>query len=96
MKKEKCMHGKPIDSKCSGCKSAMKCLVDSASKIRMEAFVERWADENIKNGKFLCGCGYWFDLKDAETLSANPYSLPVCPDCCEKYCKGLEKEKNES
>lgn len=46
---------------------------------RMEASAERWADENIKGDKFLCGCGYWCKLDDGESLNENPYAIPVCP-----------------
>jgi len=54
---------------------------------RMEASVERWAGKNIKGDKFLCGCGKWCDLDKAESLSDNPYAIPVCRDCCKEYMK---------
>jgi len=52
---------------------------------RMENVVEAWADDNIKGSKFLCSCGKWCELNDAETLSSNPYALPVCSVCADKW-----------
>ncbi len=51
----------------------------------MEASAERWAEENIKGNMFKCSCGRICKLSKAETLSSNPYAIPVCRDCCEKY-----------
>jgi len=52
---------------------------------RMESVAEDWAFRNIKGSKFLCGCGKWCELNDAETLSPNPYAIPVCRECVENY-----------
>jgi hypothetical protein len=60
----------------------------------MKAGAAIWADKNIKGSKFKCSCGKWCELKDAETLSPNPYAIPVCRNCCEEYYN--RKEKNES
>jgi len=58
---------------------------------RAEAVVENWAYDNIKGNQFKCGCGKWCDLQDGETLSPNPYAIPVCPDCAEEHYKKKEK-----
>jgi len=59
---------------------------------RMETFVERWADDNIKGDMFKCGCGKMCKLNDGQPISSNPYSPPVCPDCFEEWCDWQEKQ----
>ena len=61
---------------------------------RLEMVAENWAYDNIKGGKFLCGCGKWCELEDAETLSSNPYAIPVCPDCAVEWFELRERNKN--
>lgn len=59
-----------------------------------EARCERWAEDNMVNcSDFLCSCGKLCPLRDGETLSADPYAIPVCGACAEKYFKKM-KEKN--
>jgi len=61
---------------------------------RAEASAERWAEENVVNyADFLCSCGNLCPLQEGETLSADPYAIPVCPECAEKYWKEMEKKK---
>jgi len=60
---------------------------------RMEASAERWADDNIKGSKFLCGCGKWCELNNAETLSPNPYALPICRGCAEDHWEKYRSNK---
>lgn len=50
-----------------------------------EIFAQSWANDHVKDNKFLCGCGNWCDMKDGETLSFNPYAIPVCPDCFNEW-----------
>lgn len=53
---------------------------------------ENWAYDNIRDSRFLCGCGKWCDLKDAKTLSPNPYAIPVCPNCCEEHIEKINSK----
>lgn len=47
-----------------------------------EVRCERWADENVDaDGVATCSCGRKFRLEDNETLSSNPYAIPVCRIC---------------
>lgn len=36
----------------------------------------------LPTGKFRCGCGRIADLNTASSASANPYSDPICCECC--------------
>ena len=60
---------------------------------RAEASAERWAEENVNYADFLCSCGKLCSLQEGETLDANPYAIPVCPECAEKHWKEM-KDKN--
>lgn len=53
---------------------------------RGEARVEAWQVDNVIGRQFRCGCGKWCDLRYAETLSPDPYAIPVCPVCFAKAC----------
>ena len=56
------------------------------------ANAERWETENhVGGGMYRCGCGKTFDIDVGETLSADPYAIPVCPDCFEPW-----KEEKQS
>lgn len=46
---------------------------------------ERWAEEHMINNMFKCGCGKMVDINKAETLSPDPYAIPVCPDCFNEW-----------
>jgi len=51
-----------------------------------EARCENWAfDAEQPDGRFKCCCGKLFKLEDGETLSPDPYAVPVCPDCEDEY-----------
>ena len=52
---------------------------------RGEDRCERWAAENVKGNQFTCCCGSVCDLDDGETVSADPYAIPVCPECFGKW-----------
>lgn len=59
---------------------------------RAEARAENWAFDNIKGDMFKCGCDKWGKLCEAETLSPDPYAIPVCHDCVKAYYKNIEKK----
>ena len=61
----------------------------------MEASAERWADDNIKGNMFKCSCGKWCSIMDGETLSPDPYAIPVCPDCFNEWWNSLNKEEEK-
>lgn len=49
---------------------------------RGEARAEDWYfDTQRGDGIHECGCGRLFHVDDGETLSADPYAIPVCPTC---------------
>ena len=51
----------------------------------LESSCERWYDENVNKDIMTCSCGQKCKLDEAETVSSNPYSIPVCPICFEKF-----------
>lgn len=48
---------------------------------RGEARCEAWAAENVRGNVATCQCGNEFNLRDAQTISPDPYAIPVCPEC---------------
>lgn len=53
---------------------------------RGEAACEAWYFDNVgPDGRVKCCCGKWFKLEDGETLTADPYATPVCPDCFQEW-----------
>jgi hypothetical protein len=54
---------------------------------RGEMRAEAAYDEMIQpDGKMKCPCGELFDPdSEGETLSPDPYAMPVCGKCCEEY-----------
>lgn len=50
-----------------------------------EARCEDWAFENLHGDMFTCQCGKECNLNAGETLSPDPYAIPVCPECFENY-----------
>jgi hypothetical protein len=52
---------------------------------RGEQRCEDWYFRNVRNGVAKCQCGEAFKIEDGETLSADPYAIPVCPTCAEAY-----------
>lgn len=52
---------------------------------RGEARCEDWAAINLHGEIFTCQCGSKCHLNDAETLSPDPYAIPVCPQCANRY-----------
>jgi len=52
---------------------------------RGEARCEDWAAEHVHGNMATCCCGKEFRLVDGETTSADPYAIPVCPDCFDEW-----------
>ncbi len=50
---------------------------------RGEARCEAWEVESVRGDSFICACGRWTRFVDAETLSPDPYAIPVCGQCFE-------------
>lgn len=42
---------------------------------------ERYFEMLQPDGRLRCSCGKLFNVQDAQPASANPYAMPVCPDC---------------
>ena len=53
----------------------------------LEAGAEAAYDEMLQSdGRLKCGCGKIFDAdSEGGCISPNPYAMPVCGDCLEKY-----------
>ncbi len=50
-----------------------------------ESRAERAYDEMIQpGGRLKCGCGALFTENEAQMISPDPYSMPVCPKCAEE------------
>ena len=59
----------------------------------MEAAAERRLDEMTQPcGKLKCGCGKLFAMEDGETVSSNPYAMPVCPQCFQEWLEQINKK----
>lgn len=52
---------------------------------RGEAACEQWAAENLRGDIATCSCDREFKLEDGESLSPDPYAIPVCPICFGKW-----------
>lgn len=53
-----------------------------------ESSAERQYFEMLQgNGKVKCYCGELFNEDDGEFISPNPYAMPVCLNCAEKFFK---------
>lgn len=51
---------------------------------RAEQRAEDWLhSQDTRDGHFTCDCGNRCRLDDGETLSADPWSIPVCRTCFE-------------
>ena len=48
---------------------------------RGEDRCDAWASQAVEGDSFLCDCGRWCNLDDGETLSPDPYAIPVCREC---------------
>lgn len=57
---------------------------------RGEMRCEDWEAENVKGDIATCCCGRKFKLADGETVSADPYAIPVCPICFEEWVSERE------
>lgn len=53
-----------------------------------EARAEQYSETNWVGDKIRCvKCREPKDLRDVTSLSADPYSPPICLDCVEKICQ---------
>lgn len=52
---------------------------------RGEQKCEDWHDQCVDGDEFVCDCGNRCKLSDGETLSPDPYAIPVCQDCFNDY-----------
>lgn len=50
-----------------------------------ERRIEDWAFDSVNGNVMTCPCGKTCDINQAETLSPDPYAIPVCPDCFDDY-----------
>ena len=51
-----------------------------------------WNNCSKNDHKFLCKCGYLYNVKLGNTLWGNTDEL-VCPNCRKKYLEALERER---
>lgn len=47
----------------------------------LEDRAEAWAIDNMRGDEFKCSCGKWCKLSEGETMSPNPYAIPLCRQC---------------
>lgn len=47
----------------------------------LEARCDNWLFDNVVGDVATCSCGQKFNLSDGETLTGDPYAIPVCPEC---------------
>lgn len=57
---------------------------------RGEARIERWAAENLCGDIATCLCGREFNIEDGQTLSPDPFAIPVCPTCFDELLAAQE------
>ena len=44
------------------------------------------------DGRLKCGCGRLFDAEDeGGSITSNPYTMPVCGECFDKWMKENQK-----
>ena len=49
---------------------------------RGEARCEAWYAEAVRpDGRVKCQCGRLFNLEDGETLTSDPFGIPICRNC---------------
>jgi len=53
---------------------------------RGESRCEEWEAHSVHGYTFTCCCGNRCLLSLGETLSPDPYAIPVCPECFAKAC----------
>lgn len=51
----------------------------------MEDRCEEWARKNVKGDIATCDCGKEFKLDEGMTLTSDPYAIPMCTECFNKY-----------
>ncbi len=52
---------------------------------RGERKCEDWYFDNVVGDTATCSCGKKFKFSEGQTLSADPYAIPVCPDCFDEW-----------
>ena len=62
---------------------------------RGESACEQWADNNLIGDIMTCFCGRQCKIDEAETLSPDPYAIPICPDCFNEAYPDLHDEDIE-
>jgi len=62
---------------------------------RGEARAEAWYYDNVKDGKFKCGCGKMIPVENGVTAIVDPYSPLICDECAgfDKFLKKEEENK---
>ena len=52
---------------------------------RGESLCEQWYFDNVSECIATCACGNKFKIEEGETVSPDPYAIPVCPECFDKW-----------
>lgn len=52
-----------------------------------ENSVLKWSEEFVDGDYFICYCGARTLFSKGEPLSADPYAIPICPECVKKVKK---------
>jgi len=66
-------------------------MIDQLESMEIAA-ENQYYDMLQPDGGLKCGCGQIFDESEGMVLSPNPYAMPSCPKCFDKYIKELEKQ----
>ena len=53
-----------------------------------------YAEMEQPDGKLKCGCGNIFRPEEGETLSPNPWAMPVCQECFDAWCQEQKDAHN--
>ena len=59
---------------------------------RGEDRCERWAAEHLRGDIATCECGREFKLSEGQTMSPDPYAIPICPTCFEEALDRIRRE----
>lgn len=52
---------------------------------REDAAEARFFEMQVDQDHLRCACGKIFHINEGQTLSPDPYAMPVCPDCFKEY-----------
>lgn len=58
---------------------------------RGESLCEAWAAENLHGEIATCQCGREFNVNEGDTVSPDPYAIPVCPTCFAEWVDSTKK-----